>query len=460
MRKAVFFFLAAPIGIALTAAALGGAGDTAGRSPAYRIAEVRRDQVTAAVVAAGTIQPVVSVVVGSQVSGQMTEVLVDHNDEVTQGQPIARLDPELFATRVEAARAEVDVAINAVRIAEGELVAVEAAVNRAVAERAKADAEIKRSMALVENARKRLERKSILLKNGSNAVSDTDDARAAYETTLAELGSATAQVGARDAEIQAAEAQLAVARSRVAHAEVHVRRSRASLRQAEADLERTVIRAPIDGIVIDRSVAAGQTVAASFQAPTLFTIGDLHAVHVETAVDEADIGRVRVGQRATFAVDAYPDTVFAGSVTQVRKSPHSQESVVSYTVLLAATNDELLLLPGMTATAQIITDMRPDALQVPNAALRYRPQGIPPPAGPHVWVLDGGEIRPMSVRVGISNGGLTEVDGGLSVGQKVVVGDAVMRTDGSLMEVVNRLGAKVAGWMKPMKAALAELTAR
>jgi HlyD family secretion protein len=188
-----------------------------------------------------------------------------------------------------------------------------------------------------------------------------------------------ALVTARQAQVREASGNLMVAWSRVGHAEAQVRRSQAALRQAEADLERTVIRAPADGIVIDRSVSAGQTVAASFQAPSLFTIGDLRTVAAEVAIDEADIGRVRSGQSATFSVDAFPGKVFAGSITQVRKAPHTQETVVTYTVVLSADNPDLLLFPGMTAKAEIVTDQNPDALQVPTAALRYRPEGIPKP---------------------------------------------------------------------------------
>ena len=217
----------------------------------------------------------------------------------------------------------------------------------------------------------------MLMKSGAGSASDAEDTRAAYETALAELAAARVQVASQEARVEEAKAQLAVARSRVPHSEAQVRRSQAALHQAEADLDRTVIRAPMDGIVIDRTVTAGQTVAATYQAPTLFTIGDLRAVNVEIAVDEADIGGLRVGQNVTFSVDAYPDKTFAGRINQIRKSPHTKESVVTYTVVVAANNDGLLLFPGMTAMANIITGDNPDALQVPSAALRYQPQRCP-----------------------------------------------------------------------------------
>jgi HlyD family secretion protein len=442
-----------PIGVLLLGTAITAAPEQ--HVPAYQLAKVSRGKAVTRVVSAGTVQPVVSVVVGSQVSGQVKEILADHNDAVKQGQPIALLDPELFNTRVEQARAEVDVASEAVRIAKDEVTTAEAAVNRAIAERAKAEADSKRYGVMIDLTRRRLERKSILVKSGAVTTSDTDDARAAYETALAEMDASTAQLASQEARMEEAKAQLAVVRSRVAHSEAQVRRSQAALHQAEADLDRTVIRAPMNGIVIDRSVAAGLTVAASFQAPTLFTIGDLRAVNVEISVDEADIGGLRVGQNVTFSVDAYPDKTFVGRIAQIRKSPHTKESVVTYTVVAAANNDDLLLFPGMTAKADIITGDIPDALQVPSAALRYQPQGVPQPSGSRVWVPAGQAIRPVAVRVGVSTESMTEiVSGNLSEGETIVVGEAD-RAGG-----FPAIASRVAGWIQPLHAALAGLANR
>jgi HlyD family secretion protein len=451
MRKLVLV----PVGVLLLGIALAAAPEQH-PLPAYQLAKVSRGEAVTRVVAAGTVQPVVSVVVSSQVSGQVKEILVDHNDAVKEGQPIALLDPELFNTRVEQARAEVDVASDAVQIAKDEVTTAEAAVNRAIAERAKAEADSKRYEVMIDLTRHRLERKSVLVKSGAVSASDTDDARAAYETALADSGAAAAQVASQEARVQEAKTQLVVVRSRVAHSEAQVRRSQAALHQAEADLDRTVIRAPMGGIVIDRSVAAGQTVAASFQAPTLFTIGDLRAVNVEIIVDEADIGDLRVGQNVTFSVDAFPGRAFVGRITQIRKAPHTKESVVTYTVVAAAKNDDLLLFPGMTAKADIITGDTPDALQVPSAALRYQPQGVPQPSGSRVWVPAGGSVRPVAVRVGVSNEGMTEIVGGnLSEGETVVVGEAADRSGGS-----PAIASRIAGWIEPLHAALAGLANR
>jgi HlyD family secretion protein len=427
--------------------------------PRYQLAQVSRGKAITRVIAAGAVQPVLSVVVGSQVSGQLKEILADFNDVVKKDQPLARLDPQLFETRAQQARAEVNIAAEAVRIARDEVITAEAIVKRTIAERTKSEAEKERSQVTVENAQRRLDRKSHLMTSGSSSVSETDDARTAYAMALAELSSAKAQVVMREIQIEEAKAQLAVARSRVAHTEAHVRRSQAALRQAEADLERTVIRSPMDGIVIERSVTAGQTVAASFQAPTLFSIGDLRAVSVEIAVDEADVGHIRAGQQVTFTVDAYSDRIFTGSITQVRKAPHTQDNVVTYTVLAVAANDELLLLPGMTAKAEIMAGERPNALQVPTATLRYRPQALPHPSGSHVWVFDGAEIHPVPVQVGVTGGGVTEiVRGDLVEEQQVVVSEVAPLDSGAT--AWRSFGITVAGWIQPVQSALAGLAQR
>jgi HlyD family secretion protein len=465
MRKIAAIAL---IGIALAGTApllavpeAGGAADgDPSFPPPYELAAVVRGEAVTKVMAAGTVQPIASVVVGSQVSGQVKEVLADHNDVVTQGKPIARIDPQLFATRVAQAQADVDVAANALRIARSSIAASAAAVAWAEAERARANADASRSGVVAENARRRLERKSLLMKSGASSTSDAEDAQAAHEVALAEANAARALVKAREAQVRETSGNLMVAWSRVGHAEAQVRRSQAALRQAEADLERTVIRAPADGLVIERSVSAGQTVAASFQAPSLFTIGDLRAVAVEVAIDEADIGRIRAGQKATFSVDAYPDRAFSGSITQVRRAPHTQETVVTYTVVLTADNPDLRLFPGMTAKAEIVTDRNPDALQVPTAALRYRPQGRPQPPGSHVWVFDGQSIQPVPVRVGVGEADLTEVAGALEEGQSVVLADAGNSNVGAPSVAWQQFGMRVAGWMQPVQAALAGMVQR
>lgn len=289
-------------------------------APTYRFAKVERGPLAATVSASGTLSAVTSVSVGTQVSGQIKELFVDFNSTVKKGQLIARIDPETFEYRVRQAQADAD--------------AARSAVYRAQVNLANAQRELARAQELV----------------GRNFVSPAElDARqAAYELAAAELKAAQATLAQR-------EAQLA---------------------SAKVDLARTEIRAPVDGVVIKRSVDVGQTVAASLQAPELFVIAkDLRDMQVETSIDEADIGRIRVGQRATFTVDAFPGRTFSGEVKQVRKAAQTVQNVVTYTVLVTANNESGQLMPGMTANVRIVTDTRESVLKVPNAALRYRPPG-------------------------------------------------------------------------------------
>lgn len=290
------------------------------QAPTYRFAKVERGPLTATVAASGTLNPVTSVQVGTQVSGQVKELFVDFNSPVKAGQLIARIDPETFQYRV--------------RQNEADLEAARAAAGRAQVSLANAQRDLARSRELV--AREFV------------SAADLDRAQAQFDLAKAEVNSAQAVVAQRAA-------QLASAR---------------------VDLARTEIRAPVDGVVIKRSVDVGQTVAASLQAPELFIIArDLRDMQVETSIDEADVGRIRVGQRATFTVDAFPGRTFTGEVRQVRKSAQTVQNVVTYTVLVSAANPDGQLMPGMTANVRIVTDTRESALKVANAALRFRPPG-------------------------------------------------------------------------------------
>jgi len=294
-------------------------------APAYRFAKVERGPLTASVSATGTLNPVVSVSVGTQVSGQIKELFADFNAPVKKGQLIARIDPETFEYRVRQAQADADAARSAVY----------------------------RAQVNVANAQRELARTKELVQRNFVSPAELDSRQAAYDLAEAELKTAQATLAQR-------EAQLA---------------------SAKVDLARTQIRAPVDGVVIKRSVAVGQTVAASLQAPELFVIAkDLRDMQVETSVDEADVGRIQVGQRATFTVDAFPGRSFSGEVQQIRKAAQTVQNVVTYTVLVTANNESGQLMPGMTANVRIVTDTRDSVLKVPNAALRYRPPGESPVA--------------------------------------------------------------------------------
>lgn len=313
--------------------------------PRYRTAKVERGPLVSTVSASGTLAPVTQIQVGSQVSGLVKEVLADFNAELRAGQVIARIDPESFEARVAQAAAELEVAQAAVLM------------QRASLERARTDtqrADITRLDAEREYSRKRdLAERGV----GSAADKDRQEANA--------LGAQAQLLGAR-ASANMAEAQLA-------NAIAVVKQREAALRQARIDLDRSFIRSPVDGVVILRNVDAGQTVAASLQAPVLFTIAEtLTKMQVETSVDEADIGRLTEGMAASFSVDSLPGRNFEGSIRQIRKSPQVVQNVVTYTVVIAADNPDLKLLPGMTANVRIVVEQRSNALKLPNAALRFR----------------------------------------------------------------------------------------
>jgi HlyD family secretion protein len=286
--------------------------------------------------------------VGSQISGQVKEIHADFNTAVKKDQVIARIDPQTFELRVNQARADVDAARSAVAVARSGLAAQQAEVGRV--------------KVTLGDAQRDYERKKTLVERNFISGAELDKARTLLDATREQL--------------KAVEAQIHVSEAQVLSALATVKQRESLLKQAQVDLERTIIRAPVDGTVILRNIDAGQTVAASLQAPVLFTIAqDLRDMQVETAIDEADVGRLRVGQQATFTVDAFPRRGFNGEIRQIRKSPVNVQNVISYTVVISAANPDLSLLPGMTANVRVVVEKRDDALKVANAALRFRPAG-------------------------------------------------------------------------------------
>lgn len=263
----------------------------------------------------------------------------------------------------------------------------------------------------------------------NQARADLDAAQSAVALARSQLEAELAE--ARKARRKVLAAQIRVGKARVASALAAVEQRQALLLQAQADLERTTIRAPVDGTVILRNVDAGQSVAVSpqAQAPALFVIAqDLHDMQVEAAVDQADVGRLKLGQSASFTVDAFPRRSFSGEIRQIRKSPRNVQSSVRYTVLIAAPNPDLALLPGMTANVRIVVAHRDDALKVPDAALRFRPPGAA--GGERVWILARGRLQPVDLRLGLNDGTSTEVlSGALERGDQVVVGLERARRD-------------------------------
>src|SRR5919106_2841997 len=312
----------------------------------YRVAKVERGPIAAVVVASGTLNAVTTVQVGSQISGQVKEIYADFNTAVKKDQVIARIDPATFELRVNQARADLDAAEGAVAVARSGFAAQQAEIGRV-------------KVALID-AQRDVARKKQLVEKKFISPAELEKALSVLDTTREQL--------------KAVEAQLKVNRAQISSARAAVKQRESLLKQAQVDLERTIIRAPVDGTVILRNVDAGQTVAASLQAPVLFTIArDLRDMQVEAAIDEADVGRLRVGMPANFAVDAFPRRSFSGEIKQIRKSPQNVQNVVSYTVVISAQNPDMALLPGMTANVRVVVEERANALKVPNAALRWRP---------------------------------------------------------------------------------------
>lgn len=317
-------------------------------APQYKTSKVEKGAVIASVSASGTLSPVVQVQVGSQVSGQLKEVLADFNSEVKQGELIARIDPQTFETRVQQAQADVDAARAQVMTQHANIAAQRAAL-------AKAEVDL-------AEARRDLERKQQLVDKGFISGAERDKAQATFNAAAEQVNSARAQA--------------AVASAGLRNAEAVVKQREAALAQAKIDLGRTEIRAPVNGVVIKRSVERGQTVAASLQAPELFIIAEnLTDMQVDASIDESEIGRIRVGQKTSFTVDAFPGRSYEGAVKQIRKAAQNVSNVVTYTVVIGAANPKRELLPGMTANVRIVTDTRNDVLKVLNAALRFRPAG-------------------------------------------------------------------------------------
>ncbi|MCR6685441.1 efflux RND transporter periplasmic adaptor subunit [Pseudoxanthomonas sp.] len=315
---------------------------------AYRTTAVERGSIRVAISSTGTLSAISTVTVGSQISGQVTEILVDYNSEVKKGDVLARIDPKTYEAQIEQGNAQI----------------------------ASAQASLRQAQATLANAEVDYRRKAALVERQLVARSDVDLARAALDQARAQVNSAQASI----------------------------RQQTASTQTTRVNLDRTVIRSPVDGVVLTRSIEPGQTVAASLQAPELFTIAeDLSKMKIELAVDEADIGQVREGQVVTFTADAFPDRQFRGEVAQVRLSATTTSNVVTYPVVVNVDNGDGTLLPGLTVNAEIEVSKRDDVLKLSNAALRYKPSSGVPAGG-----FGAPQARPAG------DGGPSRAGGGLS----------------------------------------------
>lgn len=405
--------------------------------PAYRTAVVERGDIVTTVQAAGTLDALVVVDVGSQLSGRITELYADFNSKVNRGQVIARVEPEIYEARVAQAEAELEMARTQVSVQQAQIERDRAELETAEAKHAAARAQNTRAGIALADALQEMESKRALAKSNVIAAREWERIQNAYKSADAQATSLGAEELSQLAAMRAAGSTVNMAEAQLANMLAQVKQREAVLRQARIDLDRTYIRAPVTGTVVNRAVSGGQTLVASLQTPVLFTIAqDLTQMQVEASVVEADISRFAVGQPVTFTVDAYPDRVFTGSVKQIRKAPQIVQNVVTYVVVVAAANSEELLLPGMTANLQVTVAKREHVLKVPNAALRFRPPGVTPTSeaatdvgaepgsSGQVFVLGpDGMPRPVRLRLGITDGHSTEVVAGdLKERQSVIVG--------------------------------------
>jgi HlyD family secretion protein len=335
----------------------------------YRTVKVERGSLSTYVTANGTINPVITVLVGSQVSGTIQRLYADYNSRVKKDQLIAQIDPAIFQAQVSQARAKLENARAAFLNAQADIATAKSNIesNRA---------NVIKSKVAVDDTKRNLDRSLELFRRNLISASERDSAQTAQDSALAQLEASQAQQKASEAQLDSAHAKLESARAQIKQAE-------AELELAQVNLDHTKILAPVNGIVISRNVDVGQTVAASLQAPTLFTIAqDLTDMQVDTNVSEADIGRVAVGQEATFTVDAFPNFTFRGKVTDIRNAPLTVQNVVTYDVVILVKNPELKLRPGMTANASILVAQRENVLKIPNSALRFRPEFAKKEASP------------------------------------------------------------------------------
>jgi len=368
--------------------------------PRYLTATVERGAVATTVNATGVVNAVTTVQIGSQVSGTIQKLFADFNSPVKEGDVIAQIDPAPLSTKVAQARANVASAMAAVQVAQATTINAKAAVETAQANAESAKANIEKAKVALADARRILDRNKEMTRKSLIAQNDLDTAQTTYDGAIAQLKASEAQLEAATGQLKSASAQQRLAAAQEMAAAAQVDQTKAALQAAELDLEHTTIRAPVNGIVVSRSVDVGQTVAASLQAPVLFLIAqDLTQMQVDTNVSEADIGRVRVGQRVTFTVDAYQNITFTGEVTQVRNAPITVQNVVTYDAVVQVANPDLRLKPGMTANVSFLVAERQDVIKVPTAALRFQPEGAAPDTGSQ------GAQAPAPQRGGSSGGG-------------------------------------------------------
>jgi len=343
----------------------------------YVTAPIAKGAVTSTVTATGTVNPELTIIVGAAVSGIIQQLYCDYNTRVKKGQVCARIDPRAYQSVVDQNKA-----------------------NLAVAK-----AQLEKDKANLTYAELALGRAATLLPTHAVSQDAYDSAKSTYDQAVAQI----------------------------TFDEATVQQRHASLDAAQVNLDYTDIVSPVDGTVVSRNVTMGQTVAASFQTPTLFLIAtDLAKMQVDANVSESDIGGIKLGNKATFMVDAYAKRTFEGTVSQVRQSPQTVQNVVTYDIVISVSNSDLTLMPGMTAASRIVVDQRVDVIRVPNQALRYVPKGL---AGAvksdqaQIWVLRDGKPVPVPVVAGLDDDNFTEiVSGDVKPGDLVVTAEQLATT--------------------------------
>jgi HlyD family secretion protein len=390
----------------------------------YTTARIERGDVESVVSATGNCNAVVTVQVGSQVSGNILELHADFNTKVKKGQLVAVIDPAPFQAKVDQAKANLDSAKATVLNAQFTLKKSDADIASAVANIANQKANLVRAQSAVTDSKIKLDHRIDMFKQGVLSAEDQETAQATYDQAVASLEAAQAQLTAAQTALDSVKAQKEVGQAQLESAQAQVKQQEANMVTSQLDLDHTQIRAPVDGTVIARNMDVGQTVAASFSAPTIFQVAqDLTKMQVDANIDESDIGRVQVGQEASFTVDAYPGQVFRGQVFQIREAPINVQNVITYDVVIRVANPDLKLFPGMTANVRLLTDRLSAVLKIPAAALRFRPpdalggqakkggggnQGKGRGAlaqAQTVYILgDDGQPKPLRIRLGIGDG--------------------------------------------------------
>lgn len=387
---------------------------SAQKPPQFTTAPVRRQTISKTISATGALQAVTTVQVGTQVSGTISELDADFNSQVHKGQVIARLEPSQFQAQLAQANASWMSAQASRQAAQNNVAAADAAVLAAQANADHADAALKDAQASADRTRK-------LVDAGVGPAMD-------LQTSQAALSEAAAQKQQAVAQITQAKAQAQASRSQVSQAEAQTAQAKAAVDVAQVNLTNSVIKAPIDGVVVARNVDIGQTVAASLQAPVIFLIAnDLTRMQVLANIDEADVGQLQTGAPVSFTVDAYPSDVFRGAISQIRLAPTTVQNVVTYTAVIDVANPDLKLKPGMTANVTVSVARKENVLAVPNAALRFHPDAAATPrrsdAGPVVYKVQSGVLASVPVQTGMTDGVRTEiVSGAIQEGDVVATG--------------------------------------